>query len=245
MKIIVAGISGNLGKSTLSAHMFVPRMKNAKLLVVESINQDTQGLVDDSEKIRGEEFIKIYTQLVVNDDIVVDVGASNAEAFFEGLSSFDNGYDEVDLFIIPAVPGVKEQAESVLTARMLEAMGVDKNKIRIVFNRVKRNVEDEFQVLLHKAAELDCFIANPECIVYENDIFEDLADLKLPLSKACDMALNDLESLKSGLIRAANDPEEFLLSVKKLNVAKKAVNTSAQLDKAFTALVRGNDNAQV
>lgn len=48
MKIVVAGISGNVGKSTLSAHMFVPRMKNAKLLIVESINQDTKDLVGTS-----------------------------------------------------------------------------------------------------------------------------------------------------------------------------------------------------
>lgn len=82
MKIVVAGISGNVGKSTLSAHMLVPRMANAKLLIVESINQDTQDLVGSSEKIRGEEFKKIYMELVVNEDIVVDVGASNAEAFF-------------------------------------------------------------------------------------------------------------------------------------------------------------------
>lgn len=85
MKIVVAGISGNVGKSTLSAHMLVPRMANAKLLIVESINQDTQDLVGSSSKIRGEEFKKIYMELVVNEDIVVDVGASNAEAFFEGF----------------------------------------------------------------------------------------------------------------------------------------------------------------
>ena len=34
MKVVVAGISGNQGKSTLSAHMLVPRMNGAKLLVV-------------------------------------------------------------------------------------------------------------------------------------------------------------------------------------------------------------------
>lgn len=36
------------------------------------------------------------------------------------------------IFVIPVVPGAKEQAESVKTARMLAAMGVEKNKIRIV-----------------------------------------------------------------------------------------------------------------
>lgn len=56
-------------------------------------------------------------ELVLNENIVVDVGASNAEAFFEGLSSFSQGYDEVDLFVIPVVPGVKEQARCLSKPR--------------------------------------------------------------------------------------------------------------------------------
>ncbi len=240
MKVVVAGISGNVGKSTLSAHMLVPRMANAKLLIVESINQDTQDLVGSSEKIRGEEFKKIYMELVVNEEIVVDVGASNAEAFFEGLASFNKGYDEVDLFVIPTVPGAKEQAESVKTAHMLAAMGVERNKIRVIFNRVRRSVEDEFPELLNAASEFDCFIANPKCMVFENDIYEDLADLSLPLSEAFEMACNDLEKLKRDLRSVAGDSISFAYAMRKLNVAKKAVNTLAQLDLAFEVLFEGS-----
>ena len=53
MKVVVAGISGNQGKSTLSAHMLVPRMNGAKLLVVESINQDSRDLVSSSGMLSG------------------------------------------------------------------------------------------------------------------------------------------------------------------------------------------------
>jgi hypothetical protein len=236
MKIVVAGISGNLGKSTLAAHMLVPRMNNAKLIIVESINQDTKDLVGDSEKIRGEEFRRIYVELVLNNDLVVDVGASNAEAFFEGLSSFNQGYDEVDLFVIPTVPGAKEQAESILTARMLAAMGVEKNKIKIVFNRVKRSVEDEFPDIFNAATAFDCFVANPECMVFENDIYADLADLKLPLSEACILAANSLEKLKGDLKKFARDSDKYSLLVKKVCMAKKAIITFEQLDNAFQAL---------
>lgn len=243
MKIVVAGISGNLGKSTLSAHMFVPRMENAKLLIVESINQDTQDVVGESQKIRGEEFKKIYMQLVLYENLVVDVGASNAEAFFEGLSSFSQGYDEVDLFVIPVVPGVKEQADSITTARMLAAMGVEKDRIRIVFNRVRRSVEDEFPEILDAVTKLDCFIANPKCAVYENDIYEDLADLRMPLSEACTLARNELEELKQCLRGSAYDPVKFAYAMKRLNVAKKAINTCIHLDEAFKALFEGADNA--
>ncbi len=235
MKIVVAGIGGNQGKSTLSAHMLVPRMNNAKLLVVESINQDSREMVESSSSVRGEEFKKIYLEMVKNDDLVVDVGASNAEAFFEGLASFDNGYDEVDLFVIPVVSGAKEQAESILTAKTLLAMGVDKKKVVVVFNRVKRSVQEEFPEVLH-AAEALGFIADPRCMVFENDIYADLIDLKLNLQSACDDVALRIDEIKSDIRRFSSDLDMYQTLVRKLNVAKKAVSTVNQLDDAFSIL---------
>lgn len=243
MKIIVAGIGGNVGKSTLAAHLLVPRMNNAKLLIVESINQDTKDLVGEFETVRGEKFKQIYLELVVNDDLVVDVGASNSEEFFAGLTSLNQGYDEVDFFLIPTVPGSKEQDESVLTARMLAAMGVEKNRIQIVFNRVKRSVEEEFPTVLHAVKEFNCFVANSDCMVFENDIYADLADLKMPLSEACVFAENNLQGLKADLRKVARFSEEYLHYAKLLNVAKKAVNTSVQLDDVFSALLGVGEDA--
>lgn len=243
MKIIVAGIGGNVGKSTLAAHLLVPRMNNAKLLIVESINQDTKDLVGEFETVRGEKFKQIYLELVVNDDLVVDVGASNSEEFFAGLTSLNQGHDEVDFFLIPAVPGSKEQDESVLTARMLAAMGVEKNRIQIVFNRVKRSVEEEFPTVLHAVKEFNCFVANPDCMVFENDIYADLADLKMPLSEACVYAEKNLQNLKADLRKVARFSEEYLHYAKLLNVAKKAANTSVQLDDVFSALLSVGQDA--
>ncbi len=242
MRVVVAGIGGNVGKSTLAAHLLVPRMSNAKLLIVESINQDAKDLVGESETVRGEKFKQIYLELVLNDDLVVDVGASNSEDFFAGLSSLDQGYDEVDFFIIPTVPGAKEQDESVLTARMLAAMGVEKSKIQIVFNRVRRSVEEEFPSVLYAAKEFDCFIANPDCMVFENDIYADLADLKMPLSEACVFAENNLQKLKSDLRKVAKFSEQYYQYARLLNVSKKAGNTFSQLDSAFDALFCGGEH---
>lgn len=126
---------------------------------------------------------------------------------------------------------------------MLAAMGVEKDKIRVVFNRVKRSVEDEFPELLNVATELNCFIANPMCMVFENDIYADLADLRLPLSEACEMAHSELQRLKQDLRSVAHDPVKFAYSMKKLNIAKKAENTFMQLDDAFYALLEGAGNA--
>ncbi|TRO27408.1 hypothetical protein EQ826_09515 [Ectopseudomonas mendocina] len=239
MKVVVAGISGNQGKSTLSAHMLVPRMNGAKLLVVESINQDSRDLVSASGMLRGEEFKKIYLEMVMNDDLVVDVGASNSEAFFEGLASFNSGHDEVNLFIVPVVPGAKEQAESILTARMLAAMGVEKERIRVVFNRVRRDVSEEFPEIVYAAEATGEFIADPRCMVFENDIYADLADLKMSLKVAREKVVPNLNGIKDELRKKASSPEEYYRLVRMLNVGKKAESTSRQLDEAFLILCGG------
>ncbi|OQR35349.1 hypothetical protein BWR15_15570 [Pseudomonas sp. T] len=192
-------------------------------------------MVDLSSSVRGEEFKKIYLEMVMNDDLVVDVGASNSEAFFEGLASFEAGYDEVDLFVIPVVSGAKEQAESILTAKALRAMGVDKNKVVVVFNRVKRSVCEEFPEVLH-AAEVVGFIADPRCMVFENDIYADLIDLKLNLQSACDDVAHRVDEIKSDLRKFSSDLDLYQTLVRKLNVAKKAGTTVSQLDDAFRAL---------
>ena len=52
MKTIVMNFSGNVGKSTVARHLLSPRMNNARIIPVESINSD--GTQD--EAMRGKEY---------------------------------------------------------------------------------------------------------------------------------------------------------------------------------------------
>ncbi len=49
MKIAVMNFSGNVGKSTIAQHLLLPRMADAELITVESINSDDSG----QEPMRG------------------------------------------------------------------------------------------------------------------------------------------------------------------------------------------------
>ena len=79
-------------------------------------------------------------------------------------------------------------------------------------------------------------------MVFENDIYADLADLKMPLSEACVFAENNLQKLKSDLRKAAKFSEQYYQYARLLNVSKKAGNTFSQLDSAFDALFCGGEH---
>ncbi len=237
MKIVVINFGGNIGKTTLSAYLLYPRLGQPKMIAVESINETAQEKGLEVDQIRGDKFKEIYRDLVVNESVIVDVGASNVEGFLEGLASFENGHDEVDLFLIPVTSGVKEQTESIKTALVLSRMGVERERIRLLFNRVKRSVEEEFPETLRQCAVHEKFKANPKCRIFENDIYVDLGSLGLSVDEACDLNDHSLAQLKADLKNGLGDPDRFWLAQRRLSVAKRANKTRDQLDAAFQALV--------
>lgn len=239
MKIVVINFGGNIGKTTLSAYFLYPRMGQPKMIAVESINETAEDKGLEVDLVRGDKFRDIYSELIVNDSVIVDVGASNVEGFLEGLSSYEDGHDAVDLFLIPVTSGVKEQTESVKTALVLSRMGVEKENIRLVFNRVKRSVEDEFSETLRNCSVYQNFIANPMCRIFENDIYVDLASLGMSVDDACVLSDTSLQELKDELRNARKDPGLFRLAEIRMSVAKRAKKTRDQLDAAFEELVGG------
>ena len=71
MKVVVINFSGNVGKSTVSRHLLAPRLKDATIIPVESINSD--GSQD--EAIKGKQFGEMQEALALVDDAVIDVGS--------------------------------------------------------------------------------------------------------------------------------------------------------------------------
>ena len=77
MKVAVINFSGNVGKSTVARHLLAPRLNNAEVIPVESINSDGT----DETAIRGKQFGELQEYLQTLDDAVIDIGASNVEDF--------------------------------------------------------------------------------------------------------------------------------------------------------------------
>ena len=119
MKVAVINFSGNVGKTTIAAHLLKPRMGDAPVFSVESLNIDASAEGIDVEKMRGKRFGDLQEQLMVLDSAIIDVGASNVEEFMKLMQQYEGSHEEFDYFIVPVVKEKKQQADTVNTIRSL------------------------------------------------------------------------------------------------------------------------------
>lgn len=182
MKVAILNYTGTVGKTTIAAHLLSPRLNNAPIFAVETINETAEGLGMDVNKIRGEKFRELFTKLIKLDDAIIDVGASNVEAFLDGVVKMEDSHLEIDYFIVPVTPGTKEQKETISLIGTLADMGISPEKIRVVFNRVEGDVHEEFPYVVAYAKKEKTCIANPEAAIFENELFDALGVKKLTLA---------------------------------------------------------------
>lgn len=233
MRIAIVNLGGNQGKTTLAVNLFAPRMPEAKILAVETINAAGGDLGAEVEKLRGEQFSRIYAELAAADDLILDVGASNIEEFLEGLERFEDGHDEVDLFVIPATPAKKERTEAMKTAQMLHELGVSGEKIAFIFNRTS-DVEQDFSDVLRFAEKTSVARADAKAFVPESELFTLLADKKLNIAQA----LADETDWKAQLKTASKsgDKKGFDKAADMVAIKKMARSMDRQLQHVFESL---------
>lgn len=174
MKVAVINFSGNVGKTMIASHLLKMKQADAKVFSVESINTgaDAEGI--EVEKIRGKKFGELVDELMLLDDAIVDVGASNVEEFIKLMQQFAGSHEEFDYFVVPVVKEKKVQADTVNTIRALSALGIDRARIRVVFNKVEidDSVEEEFAAIFGLAQLDDSFIVTRKATIYANEVFE-------------------------------------------------------------------------
>ncbi|HAS8353314.1 TPA: plasmid stability protein StbB [Vibrio vulnificus] len=175
MKVAIINYTGTVGKTTVAAHLLSPRMNNAPIYAIESINETAEGLGVDVEKMKGNKFRELFKKIMLEDNAIIDVGASNIEEFMNNLVKFDDSHEEIDYFIIPITSGTKEQKESIAMLNALAAIGIQPEKIRVIFNRVDSDVADEFPFIMAYHKKTKSFIANQECAIFENELFDALS----------------------------------------------------------------------
>lgn len=235
MKVAVLNFSGNVGKTTVAGHLLKPRMGDAQIYSIESINTgaDADGL--DVEKMRGKKFGELVDELMPLDTAIVDVGASNVEDFLKLMQQFDGSHEEFDFFVVPVVKEKKVQADTVNTIRALQKLGIEKKRIRLVFNKVEVDeaVADEFAALFGLAeAEKSC-VVKPEAVIYSNEVFERL--------KAVGKSLGEItadETDYRARLRQAADEDEKELCVRMVALKRLAVTANKNLDDVFKALFK-------
>jgi len=231
IKIAAINLGGDKGKTTILTHMCKSHLPDAIYIEVETVNSGAQDLGVEVENFKGRQFKHIYNELVVSDCAIIDVGASNCEAFLDGLNRFEDGHDEIDLFIVPTTPGQKCDADTIKTVRMLSALGVPREKIRIVFNRVQDSVLDEFPVILNFARKDGLCIADADAAIFEAEIFDLLSKRKMTLQQA----IEDESDYKAAAraARAAGDDRAEARARDDQAIQKQAKSTARHLRRVF------------
>lgn len=235
MRKVIVSLSGNVGKTTASVQLLAPRLPGEKIISVESINADAATLGVDAERIKGERFDRIIKELAIEDDLIVDVGASNADAFISRCANLE-GQDEVDLWIIPVTPDQKILTD---TARLVEilsdTMNVPGDKIVVLPNRTPISADDIVEELgplvKFHAKNKSKFRLALEAAIPENEAYS-LAARK---SMTVDAIAKDDTDYKAQAKAAASDKDrEKALDMFALVKMSKAA--SRDLDRSFTAL---------
>jgi hypothetical protein len=233
MKVAVLNFSGNVGKTTIAGHLLKPRMGDATIFSVESLNVDASADGLEVERMRGKKFGDLQEQLMMLDKAIVDVGASNVEEFIKLMQQYDGSHEEFDYFVVPVVKEKKQQADTVNTIRALSDMGISKNKIRLVFNKVEtdESVEDEFAILFGLANTEKSFTLRPEAVIYSNEVYERLKTVGKSLG-----SITSDETDYRAKLRETSDADEKEMCVRMVALKRLAITANKNLDDVFKAL---------
>lgn len=215
MKAVVTNQQGRVGKSIIAANVLLPfAPADTQFFSIESFNNGAEQYGIELTKIRGRDTVELLSAVIAAENAVVDVGASNFEAYFQGLAEF-SAVSDFDPFIVPTVPGGKrESLETMKTVAQLRAFGVPANRIHIVFNMVEVRDMDETlenatlrsfpEIFAIAKAEKSC-VANPKASLRKSNIFDHLGRTRKTLADA----LMDETDYASAMKAAASDPQEF------------------------------------
>lgn len=233
MKVAVLNYSGSVGKTIVASHLLAPRMNHAPIFAVETTNETAADLGLDIDQLRGEQFGKLFRDLLRLHDAIVDVGASNIEDFLSAMTRYEGAYEELDFFVLPVIGTGKAQRETIKTITALSNLGVASDRIRVLFNRVESDVEEEFLPVLTYAKKTQAFVANPQALIYENEVFELLADARTSIADV----LADQTDYRS-LLRQADpsDPARINHLTNRHALRALAKPVDRQLNTAFAAL---------
>ncbi|MFZ6042145.1 StbB family protein [Vibrio natriegens] len=145
IKIAVLNNSGNVGKSTICNTLLIPRIESSELIRVETINED--GSI--GEKLAAKDMTNVIERIDILDKAIIDIGSSNIETFIKGIKENTGAHEDIDFYLLPVTPDIKQQKDTWNTIDELLDMEVEPNRIGVILNRVDTSLllESQFKQL--------------------------------------------------------------------------------------------------
>ena len=231
MKIAVINFSGNVGKTTVSRHLLLPRIPEAELISIESINASSSGT--DAQTLRGRQFGALQEYLQTIESAVVDIGASNVEDLLNLMQAYRGSHADFDYFIVPTVPAIKQQKDTIATLVDLAQLGVPAERIKVIFNMVEAGTSVKHAFYLVDAFLAEHLIATGDiaCSLGANELYERLRGTETDLRTLA----RDPTDFKA-LIAQAPGAQEKLALAQRLATCRLASGIVPELDACFAAL---------
>lgn len=229
MKIAVINFSGNVGKTTVARHLLVPRIAGAELIAVESINADD----GQNQAVRGSQFGELQEYLQTVDNVVVDIGASNVEDLLALMRKYRGSHEDFDYFVIPTVPALKQQQDTIATLAELARIGIPATKMRVVFNQIEDDtrISELFASLFAFIEQHQFAPASTLCKLGANEIYERVKGSGVGLAEL----VRDKTDYKAQIAEATGVVEKIALA-QKLATRRLATGVLPELDACFAAL---------
>lgn len=222
MKIAVLSYSGNVGKSLLSQHLLRPRIENAGMFYIESINSGA-----DESQVSGGEFSSVMREVNVLDNAIVDIGSSNIEKVLLKVATMIGVMDDFDYFVIPVIPKGKQETDTVKLINDLSMLDIPANKIKVICNQIEAgSVEPKlFPILFPAMTEIGIAWAT----VHESETYAAIG------SKTMIEAIAEGIDFKESIRNADTVEKKRDISGRQV-ISRMARGTKAELDSVFATL---------
>ncbi|WP_230947760.1 StbB family protein [Burkholderia territorii] len=244
MSIAIVNCSGNVGKTTMTRELLAPRLPHMTVRQVESINTDESN-GPEVEVMIAAHFDKLHDELMLGQELLVDIGASNVEEYLQRLKDAKGSHEDYAFFVVPTEPGKKQQKDTIKTIVLLEELRVSPERIRVLFNKVEvpkgesmeQSLQRQFAEIYQHHDRFSTFTLSPAALIPASEIFSIAAEAGITIH---DIAGDDID-YKAQLASAEGDSEKRRIA-RLLSLKRKALSIDPQLDRAFDALMLGAAN---
>lgn len=237
MKVAMVSFTGKIGKSACANALAYPRMPGATMIRLETIN--VSGLSGAAEeKLKGRDISALELQLAKTNDAIIDVGASNIESFLLALNSQYESHLMVDYFIVPVKANRHSQIEmeeAIKTLKALSLMGVEPERIKVVFNMLPHDSTciEECRILFNMHKKEPIFSLSEDAFIHETEAFSSLAAVK----KSYVEMLADPKNYRQEISKIPMEDEKARTEMVKLIRAQGTVKIlELQMQRCWTAL---------
>lgn len=220
-KILVVCLEGSTGKTSVVVQCVHPHMPEAKILCVDSANETAVEFgIKNCEKHVGDDFNKTYHSLMsAPGDVIVDVGGSKeCKEFMEGMLAIE-GSDEITTVIIPSMPTSKSQSCALETIERLICDGVEKNKIKVIFNGTRKSTAEEFKQLIEGMEQIG-LVPDLNLTIAYSTLFNEAIEHKEIIFN---IATDDVDYKEKAATRKNGDKTDYVAKLIRQKMARKTV----------------------